>query len=470
MKKNYALNAAFAVILLISSCSKDKLAVVKNDDPSPKKPNSAVDGLFDVLGYGYNVTGEYGNSSAATYKVIDVARLKNDQPNRVEIDLSKKQEGKIYSAENVESYSKKISATLKATVGFALFKSTITGSYSDASSFSGRYVYSSYDLIIQEKRNKFNATTELLKNYITPEFTTDVQNNSAAYIVGKYGTHVLSDIILGAKLQVLYQSETSKADRTTAAAAGLDVGIGAIFSINTGLNYDKSSTSQNSSQKLHYKTYGGDPSRSLIGTLSLDQTAPTVNIANWQSSSTVANAELIEISNDGLIPISDFITDAAKKTEVENYIKQYLIDNQVVVDNDYTSQLVNVNLFSHQSGKGHHYLSTGMVDDWNYWTFLGSQFRAYNKAIPGAVPVNVFYSPKGEDHFFTLGSVDDFSWWRSEGVAFYAYATQVPGTIPIYSHTSRDRKDHFYTPDGGSLDTRYWLPVDGVAFYAYPSK
>lgn len=469
MKKNYALIAAFGAVFMISGCSKDKSAAVKDDNPSTNKPHSAVDGLYDVLGYGYNVTGEYGNSSAATYKVIDVERLKNDQPNRVEIDLSKKQEGKIFSADNAESYSKKISATLKATVGFALFKSTITSSYSDASSFSSRYVYSSYELMIQEKRNKFNATNELLRGYVTAEFTTDVQNNSAAYIVRKYGTHVLSDIILGAKLQVLYQSETSKADRTIAAAAGLDVGIGAIFNINTGLNYDKTSTSQNSSQRLHYKTYGGDPSKSLIGTLSLDQTVPTVNIANWQSTSNVPNAELIAISNDGLIPISDLIFDGAKKAEVENYIKQYLIDNQVTVDNDFTSQLVNINSFGAKK-EGHHYLSTGMVDDWNYWSYLGSSFRAYNKPIPGTVPINVFFSQKGSDHFYTQGSVDDFSWWRSEGIAFYAYSQQFPGTIPIYLHTSKDGTDHYYTPDGGQLDTRYWLPVSGIAFYAYPSK
>ncbi|MNY16306.1 hypothetical protein D3C86_1495650 [compost metagenome] len=142
-------------------------------------------------------------------------------------------------------------------------------------------------------------------------------------------------------------------------------------------------------------------------------------------------------------------------------IKFYIFQNSDV------SHLVAVNSFAAKSG-GHHYLSTNVVDDWNYWNYLGASFRVPNTQLLGTLPVNVFFSSKGKDHLYTMGGISDYSWWASEGVAFYAYPSQFPGTIPIYSHTSKDEKDHYYSPDGGILDANYWKPVDGVAFYAYP--
>lgn len=436
MKKNYAFIAAFAALTVVSSCSKDKSAPAKDSSTATTRTSSAGDGKLDVLGYGYNVTGEYGNSSAATFKVIDIARLQSDAPNRVEVDLSKKQEGKLVTSENAESYSKKLSATLKATVGFAVFNATITGSYSDASSFSSKYVYSSYDLVIQEKRVKFNSTIDLLKNYVTPEFTADVQNNSAAYIVNKYGTHVLSDIILGAKLQVLYRSETSKSDRVTAAAAGLDVSIKKVFSLNTGLNFDQSSTNQNSSQSIHYKTYGGNPAISLIGTLSLDQTAPTINTVNWQASSTVENAELIGISNDGLIGIYELIANAGKRAEVESYVKQYMLDHNVQLGSDITA------LHRYFNGStGDHYYSNFSNENPAGYNYEGIEAYVYKSPFKDAVPFYRYFN--GTDHFYTMVPNANAPGYTYEGIQAYVYKTQVSGTVPLYRYYNGN--DHFYS-------------------------
>src|SRR4051812_10061104 len=103
MKKNYAFITLITAASIFGSCSKEKLNVKADGQSSTNQTNSSGDGALDLLGYGYNVTGEYGNSSAATYKIIDVDRLKIDFPNRVETDLSKKQEGKMYTAENAQS-------------------------------------------------------------------------------------------------------------------------------------------------------------------------------------------------------------------------------------------------------------------------------------------------------------------------------------------------------------------------------
>ena len=451
------------------SCKKQNEITQSQNGTDKRKTFSAADGLFDVLGYGYNVTGEYGNSSAATYKIIDVARLKAEAPNRVETDLSKKQDNQLITSENVESYSRKVSANLKATTGFLFFKGSVSASYSDASAFSSKYVYGSYNLVIQEKRVKFNSTIDLLKNYITPEFTADIQNNSAEYIVRKYGTHVLSDIILGAKLEVLYQAQTSKSDRTVAAAAGMDVGIGKLFSINTGLGYDQASTSGNSSQKLHYRTYGGDPSISLMPTtVSLDQnTPPKVSVANWQSSSKVENAELIDISPDGLIAIYELISDPGKKAAVHQYVDQYLSDNKVKASADPIYQFYN--------GKngGNHYASPDINatnGNTGGWGLMGVDFKAFTSQVEGTVPVYLFYNNPSFDHFVTAdrSSVNGFNDWQFYGTIFYAYPTQVPGTVPIYVYYNAGGKNH-YTTSEPNITSQFpgWTKF-GVSFYAFP--
>ncbi|MCW3465933.1 thiol-activated cytolysin family protein [Chitinophaga nivalis] len=145
---------------------------------------------------------------------------------------------------------------------------------------------------------------------------------------------------------------------------------------------------------------------------------------------------------------------------------------QTIINGDYTTmdcsgQLVNINSFSARRG-GHHYLTPGVIDDWNYWQSEGSSFRAYTKNIPGTVPIHVFYSDAGVDHYYTPNWVDDLNWWSYQGVSFYAHTTQVPGSIPIYGHYSSQGIEHYYTPSRSIGYPNYWTQFDGVIFYAFP--
>lgn len=311
------------------SCKKNEI-----QQPSTGKTiaRSAGDGKNDLLGYGYDVTGEYANSSAARFPVINVDALQQAQPIRIEWDLSKKQTGNLVAGENAKSYLEKKSLKVKGSFGVGVFKASITTSFSSSDMFSSKYVYSGYDLVIQQKRVKMNAGIALMKAYLNPNFLADIQNETPQYIVKTYGTHVLGDITLGAKLQVTYRSETSNTNREKASEAGVDVSVGKIFSINTGFNHSETETASNFSQSLHYKTIGGDPSKSLIATVPVGTNVPKVSIADWQASSTLANAEMIDFNPEALIPLYELVTDVAKQTALKNYIEQYLKANQVVLE------------------------------------------------------------------------------------------------------------------------------------------
>lgn len=82
----------------------------------------AGDGVYDVLGHGYNATGEYANATASGFKVIDVERLKAEQSGRVISENTFFQEYNEEYGENAEAYSKMVSTKVDVTAGIPLFK------------------------------------------------------------------------------------------------------------------------------------------------------------------------------------------------------------------------------------------------------------------------------------------------------------------------------------------------------------
>lgn len=323
--------AAVAGTLVSAAVGCKKETVPSKDKLNPSDiPTllSAGDGQNDLLGYGYDVTGEYANSSASKFSVIDVNALKAAQPLRVEWDLSKTQVGILNSGENARSYLYKKSQKVNASVDVPLFKASITGAFNSSDAFNSKYIYSDFDLVIKQKRVKLNADISLLKTYLQPTFLADVQSRTPAQIVATYGTHVLTDIILGAKLQVMYQSQSTASERSRSSEIGIDVGLKKLFNINAGLNFSYSEEEKNAnfSQRLYYRTIGGDPSKSILGQVPIGSNTPTIDISSWQSSSNEANAELIDFGENGLLPLWELIDDPVKQTNLKDYIIQYLND------------------------------------------------------------------------------------------------------------------------------------------------
>jgi len=474
MKNNYKLKIICLLCVLtalFSNCKKSDLTEEKGLVGNHNNLASGGDGKNDVLGYGYNVLGEYANASAATYSVIDVDRLKIDQPTRVEWDLSTKQEGTLEAGSDAVSYLKKLTTRFSNTfgadfLGLSLFRATITSTYSNTDSYSSKYIYSSYNLKIQQKRVKFNAPNDLLQNYLDPAFLTDVQNQSPEYIVNRYGTHVLTDIILGAKLSVMYQSESSKSDKITASTAGIDVGVKTIFKINTGYTYDGNDVRENTNQKLHYKTIGADPSKSLIGEIVIGNGAnpnpvPNVVISGWQSTSKVENSVMIDIAPNGLIPIYDLIPDQSKALAVKNYIIQFLTANQVSLTPttfyEYYNPVTNRHAYS---------LAGNLEQSWANYYHNAEPFKVYTTQYAGAVPLYQFYNSAFDNRVLTTNRYPGFSGYNYDGILCYVYQTPTTGTVPVYE---------FYSSTGGHLYTTNRNTVfpgwsyNGQPFYAFPN-
>lgn len=456
----------FLSVILVTGCKKNT-DLNQTDPPKVEVPEPTVDINFNKLGYGIDLSGEYANISATRFKIINVAALYLSSKDRVVIDKLSGQRNYIIAGENVLAYSKSLSGKLKASSSFFSFKASM--SYFDSLSFRSDYVYASYSLQIRQKQLKFNADLDLLKKNLSAEFKADIQNKSPEYLVSRYGTHLIVDLILGSKFEAVYRSQTTNTDREKAAKAGLSFALESIFDLDISLGSNFSSSQLNSDQKLFYRTVGGNSSISLIGEIDLGPTVPKkIQMAQWQASVDADNAELIDIGNeDGVINIADLISDEAKALAVRNYVKQYLIDRQVkMVDGP-----APVYQFFDAGPSNFAYSMEKVPAIYSRFIFQTQVFKAYNKSIDGAKPVYQYYSAAKGEFILTLNASANLPGYTNMGVVFYAYDKQVPGSVPAFEYyyeakiNKKIYNTHYYSTSG-TIPGRDWHYM-GLPFYVF---
>ncbi|PWG81188.1 MAC/perforin domain-containing protein [Pararcticibacter amylolyticus] len=331
------------LVLGLGACRKQELSLKEQTNDRTKQKNASIssagDNRFDALGYGYDVTGEYAHSLYTKAQVVNILALMADHPTRVDSDKTHYTDGKFTVGSNAYDLTKGLTANVTTTFGgiggkgFLGFKQTIKAAFKDTSSYSEKYVYAHYSRMLARKRVFFTTPTmDILKNYLSESFKEDLKTVSAAELVKRYGTHVLTNIVLGAKLDILYQTETTKSDRFKAGSIGLDVNIWSAFHIEGSAHYTQSENSENYNQTINYTSRGGENNLKVEGNIFLAKgtdVPPTINYSDWEASCSDRNMTLINFGPNGMLPLWDFIEDPAKKAEVQNYISGYLEANQV---------------------------------------------------------------------------------------------------------------------------------------------
>lgn len=450
------------MMLFLGSCSSEELTNEVTDGDhsnSTLHSRSPGDGAYDILGYGYNAAGEYANANSAGFQVIDVERFRTEQAARVLTENTNSQEYTEEYGENASAYAKNVSQKIDASA--SLFKKSlslaVSGSLSSSYKFDAKYIYGSYNLVIKQRRFRLNAANTMLTDYITPEFSQDLQTKTPQQIVADYGTHVALDIYTGAKMEAMFQAETTNENRETAARVGIKAGMKDIFDIDASNTVNTSSSNMNYSKKLFYRTRGGDPSKGLVGDLNLDQSNPKINISNWQNSSTQGNAVLVDFGQNGLTLIYEFVKDPTKKAHLKSYVDQYLIDNRVNLE--YNA----VPIYGFYSGSDKdHYLSV-LPGVPNHYVAEGEAFRAYNYKVPNTVPIYQFYSTSDRDHYYSTSPAIPNK-YGYEKIAFYAAPSSAFPNKPVYQYYSGSDKDHYYTKILATPNKYYY---EKVAFYGF---
>lgn len=273
------------------------------------------------------LTDRYDDIHSIRGAVIDIPKFVANNPFRFDLGRSTQYYWTTNVALDAADFSNQLSNNLSETKGLKVFKNSLATKFTD-DTFDKKYVYGSYSLIFQLMRLKINYKYDG-SNYFTSAFDQDSKALSAAELVKKYGTHVLQDIKLGAKLNVLYQATTILPDRKKVSSTGLRYAMRKVFGLSTGEldPLDLYALNANSAVKIYYEAIGGDVSKLEKAMVNGN---PFINTTNWSRTITPESAKFINISENGLIPLYDLINDAQKKAMVKAYIIKYMAENMVV--------------------------------------------------------------------------------------------------------------------------------------------
>ncbi|MXV16509.1 MAC/perforin domain-containing protein [Hufsiella ginkgonis] len=467
---------AIALMMVVASCKKTAevphvpVNKISSKVKMPAGVRSAGDGVWDVLGYGYDLTGEYAHSNSATYQIIDVAQMDLDHPTLVENSGAETGTDQLVYGYNAANYLHELSVKINATGGTdLLLKGTIDAHFTDTQKFSSKYIYGSYGKVAIKRRVYMPAPLlSLIKSYRTADFLNIVQNESAATIVAIYGTHLLTNVALGGKLELIYKAETSSSDRTSAANAGVQMKFLGIFNLNTtGTSYTSSQGSSNFNETAFVRTVGGNAGAAIIGTVTFNGSgtpSATYNTAAWSAGVTDANAEMIDIAPGSLIPIYDLIDDPTKKADVQNYITQYLATNNVTLTPDPVYEFYSPSLNNHALD-----LDINLPAAHPGWNYNAQPFKAFTSQVAGSVPVYQFLHTWDGSHVYTRNPYPGWSNYINDGVAFYAYATQVAGSVPAYEFYHAGGHNHFYSTNINASAPYAGWAYNGLPFYVMPN-
>lgn len=321
------------VMLILSSCA-DEDIIERNSPSFPQSVNtrSAGDGVYDILGYGYDITGPYLDTKSSRAIVFDTNKLLEKgliTPYKLEESRFRYSSGKdvIDFTTNMSSSLQMSTPGILKVIGGASLNIAFGGNSHYNSDYSFAYCTQQY---IDSRYRISEADINVLKTCLTKQFIERLSTYTPEQIVEEYGTHVLKDIYLGAKLEVYYMAKSTSSSKKESINAGLGASLFSLFKMDGKFQYDESLAITNKEQSLYYFTIGGDPAVGVQGSLN-PENSPSIDIGKWMASVKSSTPKFIDVDNNSqsFIPIYELVTDPTKKQTLKAYIDNYIKSKEV---------------------------------------------------------------------------------------------------------------------------------------------
>lgn len=321
------------VMLILSGCA-DEDIIERNSPSFPQSLNtrSAGDGVYDILGYGYDITGPYLDTKSSRAIVFDTNKLLEKgliTPYKLEESRFRYSSGKdvIDFTTNMSSSLQMSTPGILKVIGGASLNIAFGGNSHYNSDYSFAYCTQQY---IDSRYRISEADINVLKTCLTKQFIERLSTYTPEQIVEEYGTHVLKDIYLGAKFEVYYMAKSTSSSKKESINAGLGASLFSLFKMDGKFQYDESLAITNKEQSLYYFTIGGDPAVGVQGSLN-PENSPSIDIGKWMASVKSSTPKFIDVDNNSqsFIPIYELVTDPTKKQTLKAYIDNYIKSKEV---------------------------------------------------------------------------------------------------------------------------------------------
>lgn len=321
--------------LLFTCCVNNEMDLIL-DDSSDVITRSSGDGKYDLLGYGYDITGQFG-ALAHKARVIDVENLIQDDASIFEKNIYRvtsydyTSESDLYELTRVlgikSSYSEPVTAKndeMKFMLGGSQLGENVSYSYTSLYS----QTFATYSHLFAKV--SLNADLARLTEYVSSQFLEDVNSMKPMDFILKYGTHVLANVHLGGALKMLYQSKATEAKSKQIHEAGFKFSVANIFSFNFGSDYTIENARKNTQQKMVVRSVGGEGSMDF--TIRIDQNGDvdkTISASEWLRSINESTSVMIGADRDKVYPIYEFVPIGKRdviKRAYEEYIQSKVFD------------------------------------------------------------------------------------------------------------------------------------------------
>mgnify|MGYP001541865815 FL=1 len=321
------------VMLILSGCA-DEDIIERNSPSFPQSVNtrSAGDGVYDILGYGYDITGPYLDTKSSRAIVFDTNKLLEKgliTPYKLEESRFRYSSGKdvIDFTTNMSSSLQMSTPGILKVIGGASLNIAFGGNSHYNSDYSFAYCTQQY---IDSRYRISEADINVLKTCLTKQFIERLSTYTPEQIVEEYGTHVLKDIYLGAKFEVYYMAKSTSSSKKESINAGLGASLFSLFKMDGKFQYDESLAITNKEQSLYYFTIGSYPAVGVQGSLN-PENSPSIDIGKWMASVKSSTPKFIDVDNNSqsFIPIYELVTDPTKKQTLKAYIDNYIKSKEV---------------------------------------------------------------------------------------------------------------------------------------------
>ena len=183
------------VMLILSGCA-DEDIIERNSPSFPQSVNtrSAGDGVYDILGYGYDITGPYLDTKSSRAIVFDTNKLLEKgliTPYKLEESRFRYSSGKdvIDFTTNMSSSLQMSTPGILKVIGGASLNIAFGGNSHYNSDYSFAYCTQQY---IDSRYRISEADINVLKTCLTKQFIERLSTYTPEQIVEEYGTHVLN--------------------------------------------------------------------------------------------------------------------------------------------------------------------------------------------------------------------------------------------------------------------------------------
>lgn len=465
MKKSYYL---LGFLPLFYSCSEIEDLPNVESSVSNVTTRAAGDGVYDVLGYGYDITDDYMGENSTRLKILDVEAFVKENPNRFDKQFSGVIDQRCFAGADAQSFLSQIitDTNFGGSVGSlpekkdkeGFFSGTITTGFKTSSKYfySSKYSFARAEVFKKQRRYLLNTDIETLSKYLLSSFVEDLNKYSADKIVEMYGTHVLTNITVGGKYTAYYKSaiieENSSTEKTEIVSAGAKYNLSNI-GLDAHGSWSKTEVEErnkkNSNWECYIKALGGSTSGTTI-TLAPEQGPSfSINLGAWTESVDDQHSRLFDVNWNATYPIYDLISDPIKKQEMKEAVFRYIDSKKIDVLDLHP-------LYQFAKGSSFHYNTDLYSLGWERQG--GMCYVLLQKGNEDAIPLYQF-EKKGEFHYHTnvysLG-------WLNEGVRCYIYPSKIyDELIPLYQF-EKNGKFHYNT-NSYSLG---WLN-EGIVGYVF---